>query len=761
MTNTIPGREWFQGTLGRTLEESEPYFEPPAHPGEGAPNVLVILYDDLGFSHFNCFGSTLHTPNADRLAAGGVRFTNFHVTPLCSPTRAALLTGRNHHTVGMRGVANMQSGFPALTGQISHNAATMAEVLRAEGYGTWAVGKWHLVNMEDASAAGPFDHWPTQRGFDRFYGFLQGETDQFHPELTYDQHHIDPPGTPEEGYHVSEDMIDRAIGFVHDSKSIRPDRPFFGYVAFGAMHAPHQAPQEYLDKYRGAFDAGWDTFRAEWFERQIEMGIIPEGTELAPRNLGVNAWDDLSDDERVLFARFQEAFAAFLDHTDAQIGRLLDALEQLGELDNTLVILTSDNGASQEGGPNGQLHEMMFFNNRFDSATDMMHGLDDIGGPNSHTNYPWGWAQAGNCPNKWYKQNTHGGGVRSPLIMHWPGRITDEGGIRHQFHHVVDIAPTVYEAIGITPRNTYNGHEQIEIAGTPLFYAIDDAAAPTTRNVQYFEMMGHRGIVEDGWKAVTRRNLMERDYDEANDVWELYYLPDDFSECHDLAAEHPDKLAHLIELWWQEMERHGGLPFDHRGLELFATPRRPHTPHQSLRYRYVPPISHMPAEVQPALGGRSWTLTARVTRSAGDDGVVYSTGTQNAGMSVFVKDDRLCFDYNAFGDHTLVVSEVEIPADATELGIRFERNGQIGSAEVRIDGEPCGFADIPYVMRMMSSIGADVGRGNNSAVSGAYSGQFPFGGTLHEVVIDVDKSRSELQREQEARDRFDVEMSKQ
>ncbi|MCP4436470.1 MAG: arylsulfatase [Actinomycetia bacterium] len=762
MATRIAGREWFEGRTGRTLEESDPFFKPVDHPGDGAPNVLVVLYDDLGFSHFNCFGSTLNTPNADRLAAGGVRFTNFHVTPLCSPTRASLLTGRNHHTVGMRAVGNMQSGFPSQTGEVTHNAATMAEVLRAEGYGTWAVGKWHLVNMEDASAAGPFDQWPTQRGFDRFYGFLQGETDQFHPELTYDQHHVDPPATAEEGYHLTEDLMDRAIGFIRDSKSVRPDRPFFGYVSLGAMHAPHQAPEEYLAKYRGAFDEGWDSFRERWFERQREMGIIPEGTQLAPRNPGVNAWADLSENERTLFARFQEAFAAFLDHTDAQLGRLLDELEALGELDDTLILLTSDNGASQEGGPNGQLHEMMFFNMRFDAADDMMHGLEDIGGPDSHTNYPWGWAQAGNCPNKWYKQNTHGGGVRSPLIVHWPAGIEAEGELRHQFHHVIDIAPTVYEALGITPRDTYDGHEQIPIAGTPMSYALEDASAPTTRNLQYFEMMGHRGIVEDGWKAVTRRDLFNAPADADADVWELYYLPDDFSECNDLASEHRDKVAHLIELWWEEMERHGGLPFDLRTLELFSTPHRPHTPHQSHRYRYLPPISHLPAEVAPAVAGRSWTMTATVSRDPGDDGVLFTTGTQNSGYAFFVKDDRLCFDYNAFGDHTLVVSDIDLPTDATELTVRFDRTGRrTGSVELRIGDERHGYSEIPWIMRMMSSVGADVGRGTNSAVSTEYTGRFPFRGTLHELTVDVDRTRSEREREANARARYDAEISRQ
>ena len=758
MSNGIPGREWFEGTVGRTLAESEPYFRPNPHPGTGAPNVLVILYDDLGFSHFNCFGSTLHTPNADRLAAGGVRFTNFHVTPLCSPTRACLLTGRNHHTVGMRAVSNMQSGFPSAAAEVSRNAGMIGEVLQQEGYGTWAVGKWHLTNMEETSAAGPMHQWPTQRGFDRYYGFLQGETDQFHPELTYDQHHVDPPATPEEGYHVSEDLVDHAIEFIHDAKSVRPDRPFFGYVAFGATHAPHHAPPEYLEKYRGKFDEGWDVFRQRWYERQIEMGIIPEGTQLAPRNDGVNAWEDLSDNERTLFARMQEAFAAFLDHTDAQIGRLLDELEEMGELDNTLVLLTSDNGASQEGGPNGQIHEMLFFNLRFDSADEMIEHLDDIGTPNAHNNYPWGWSQAGNTPNKWYKQNTHAGGVRSPLIVHWPDKITDAGGLRHQFHHVIDLAPTIYDAIGITPPDELKGHEQIPIAGTPLLYALDDADAPSTRTRQYFEMMGMRGVVEDGWKAVTRRNPLDGS---GTDDWELYFLPDDFSECNDLAEAEPEKLQHLIDLWWEEIERYGGLPFDERTLELFRTPRQPHTPHASGQYRYLPPVSHIPAGADPSLGGRSWTMTAKVTRAPGDDGILFTAGTQNSGQSFFVKDDRLCFDYNAFGDHTLVRSEVEIPADATELTARLERTGRTGTVELRIDGDPCGAADIPWLMRMSSSTGSDVGHGTETAVSREYTGRFPFAGTLHELVIDLDPTRSERERQELAQAQLDSEMTKQ
>jgi len=371
-----PTRPSFAGKIGRTLAESEPHFVEPPHPGTSAPNVVLVLLDDTGFAQFGCYGSDIDTPNIDSLAADGLQFTNFHVTPLCSPTRASLLTGRSQHAVGMRSVSNFQTGFPHQLGHISNHAATVAEVLKAEGYGTFCVGKWHLAPMEQCSAAGPFDQWPLARGFDRFYGFLEGETDQFHPALVADNHPVEPPASSggTDGYHVSEDMIDRLLKMLSDSKGVRPDRPFFAYVPFGATHAPHQAPQEYLDKYRGRYDDGWDVHRQQWFDRQLELGVIPAGTQLAPRNPGVDAWDDLPENQKKISARLQEAFAAFLDHTDDQIGRLVDGLRHMGQLDNTIFVVLADNGASQEGGPFGVTHEMKFFNGIFDEATARSSG---------------------------------------------------------------------------------------------------------------------------------------------------------------------------------------------------------------------------------------------------------------------------------------------------------------------------------------------------------------------------------------------------
>jgi arylsulfatase len=731
----VRGSERFEGTIGRTQAESTPWWPTPAHPGEDAPDVVLVLLDDTGFSHFGCFGSDLATPNIDRLAAGGLRYTNFHVTPLCSPTRASLLTGRNHHTVGMRSISNFDSGYPHMRGHITHHAATVAEVLRDEGYATFALGKWHLCSMEDASAAGPYDQWPCQRGFDRFYGFLEGETDQFHPELVYDNHSVEPPATPERGYHLSEDLVDRAIAFIHDSTSIRPDRPFFTYLAFGAMHAPHQAPAAYLEKYRGRFDDGWDVARDAWFARQLEMGLLPPDTRLAPRNPGVEAWDELPDNQRRLAARLQEAFAAFLEHTDAQIGRLVDELEKLGRLDNTLFILLSDNGASQEGGPFGVMHEMKYFNFMVETPDEAVARIDDIGGPHSHSNYPWGWAQAGNTPFKWYKQNTHEGGVHVPLIVHWPEGIADRGALRDQFHHVNDVAPTIYETLGIVPPSTYRGVEQLPVSGVSMRYTFDDAEAVGTKRVQYYEMMGHRAIYADGWKAVTRH---QPGVPFENDDWELYHLAEDRSECRNLAGAMPDKVAELVALWWEEAEEYGVLPLDDRTIELFMTRYRDRSPHpRSRSYSYFPPMSPLPGQVAPALGGRGWDMTAFIERPEGAGGVLYASGTENSGVSLFVQDDRLVFDYNCFGDHHVLVSDHPVAVGTTVVGVQFRRTGKGADATLVLDGRPAGTMAVPFAMTMISSVGPSIGYDHGSPVSERYTGHFPFEGELTRLDVTL------------------------
>lgn len=733
-----PFEDGFAGVIGATHAESTPWWPTPPHPGESAPNVVVILLDDLGFSHFGCFGSDLATPHIDALAAGGLRYSNFHVTPLCSPTRAALLTGRNHHTVGMRAIANFTTGYPHMRGRISASTATMGEVLRSEGYTTFALGKWHLCPMDEASAAGPYDQWPLQRGFDRFYGFLDGETDQFTPDLVYDNHRVDPPRTPAEGYHLSEDLVDKAIEFIHDTTSVRPDRPFFTYLAFGATHAPHQAPPAYLERHRGRYDDGWDAARDRWFARQLESGLLPSFTELAPRNPGVEAWDDLPEVHRRLAARLQEAFAAFLEHTDAQIGRLVAALDALGRLDNTIVMVLSDNGASQEGGPFGVLHEMKYFNFLVESPEEAIHHIDDIGGPDSHANYPWGWAQAGNTPFKWYKQNTHEGGVHVPLVVHWPDGIADRGGVRRDFAYVTDLAATVYEAAGITPPEQYHGVPQLPLAGVslvPTFGAEADTDREVTPRAQYFEMMGHRALYADGWKAVTRHQPGVA-FDD--DTWELYDLTTDPSECHDLAADHPDRLAALVAQWWEEAAAHGVLPLDDRTIELFGARFVDRSTHRSDRhYTYRPPMAPLPAQAAAAIAGRSWDLAATIHRAEGDEGVLYAMGNGNSGLTLFVEGDRLVFDYNCFGDHHVVESTVAVPVGASVVGLRFRREGEGGRATLVVDGVDAGQLQVPFVMRIISSVGASVGSDHGSPVSDRYEGANAFGGTIERIDVQL------------------------
>jgi len=728
----------FQGRIGRTVAESEPSFEQVAHPGENAPNVIVVLLDDTGFAQLGCFGSDIDTPNIDALAADGLQFTNFHVTPLCSPTRAALLTGRSNHAVGMRSISNFVTGFPNQLGHISNHAATVAEVLGDAGYATFALGKWHLAPMEQCSAAGPFDQWPLGRGFNRFYGFLDGETDQFYPELVADNHPIHTPGTPEDGYHVSQDLVDQALKMIADSKGVRPDRPFFTYLAFGATHAPHQAPSEYLAKYRGRYDEGWDVVRQRWFDRQLELGVIPAGTGLSPRNPGVKPWDELSDNERRLAARLQEAFAAFLDHTDVQIGRLVDGLRRLGQLNNTILVVHADNGASQEGGPFGVMHEMKFFNGIFEMPDEAVHRIDTIGGPNSHTNYPWGWAQCGNTPYRWYKQNTHEGGVHVPMVFHWPHGVpaAQRGTLRDQFVFVSDIVPTVYELAGVEPPTVRHGLEQLPVTGHSFASVLANPSAPATNQVQYFENTGSLALIAGEWKAVLK-HLSGADY--ATEAWELYRLAVDRSECNDLAQTNPEKLAEMVALWDTEAERQGVFPLDDRGFALFGPRFRERSPHpENRRYVYRPPMSPLPAQASAAIGGRHVDLIATVTLAAGDEGVLFATGTQNSGISMFVQGGRLVLDYNAFSDHTIIESDVELPVGDVELAVRLRRGeGMLGSAEIVVDGRVAGAADLGLFMRMISSIGPSVGGDHGSAVSERYTAPYPFTGTLHEIVVQA------------------------
>lgn len=733
-----PAGEDFEGTIGRTYAQSTPWW-PKEKFRTGAANVVMVVLDDTGFAHLGCYGSTLATPNIDALAADGLRYTGFHTTALCSPTRACLLTGRNHHAVGMRAISNFDTGFPNMRGAVPRSAATLAETLRDNGYATFAAGKWHLAPMSECSAAGPYSNWPLQKGFDRYYGFLQGETDQFFPELTCDNHFVDAPGGPADGYHVSEDIVDRSAGMVRDLTSLVPERPFFLYLAFGAMHSPHQAPQSYLDKWRGRFDAGWDVAREEWFTRQKAMGVVPPTTRLAPHNPGVRPWSELSLNEQRFAARLQEAFAAMLEHTDHQIGRLVDFLKAVGQWDNTLFIVLSDNGASQEGGAAGVLDEMKWFNGIRESADEAVLRLDDIGGPDSHSNIPWGWAQAGNTPLKWYKQNTHGGGVRDPLIMHWPEGIAAKGETRHQFCHAIDVAPTILGALGIATPAVVADVPQMPVHGVSLTPTFANAEADLRRGAQYFEMLGHRGIWKDGWKAVTH-HTPGTPFDD--DAWELYHLAEDFSEFDDLAAREPVKLKALVDLWWSEAEANGVLPLDDRAaFALFAASRRPGLPTARDTFVYHPPVSHILADTCPPVA-RGWTATIELDHpESGGDGALLARGSANSGFVLFIKGGGLVFDYNEFHRHTRVEAESPLAPGAHTVTLRADRTAEGGAdVTVSVDGAVVGKGRVPRLLFLISSTGMDIGR-SLSPVTGDYRAPFAYPGRIGKVTFQLPTTR--------------------
>lgn len=723
----------FRGIIGRTYSESTPWWPQRVQPPAGAPHVVFIVLDDVGFADLGCYRSEIRTPNMDRLAAGGLRYTNFHVTSMCSPTRACLLTGRNAHAVGMGIIAEWSTGFPGYRGRISKRAATLAEILRDHAYNTLAVGKWHLTPMAEATAAGPFDDWPLGRGFDRWYGFHGALTDQWHPELFEDNHVIDAPAR--EGYHLSGDLVDHAIAFVRDQQAAMPDRPFFLYLAFGACHWPHHVPREFIEKYRGRYDRGWDLIREERLARQKALGIVPPTTELAPRNPGVPAWDGLSADERRLCARLQEVYAAFLEHTDAQVDRLLAFLRAIGRLDDTLIVLLSDNGASPEGGPTGAVNTRKHLSYERETLEEGLAALERLGSEYAFNHYPMGWAQASNTPLKWYKKDTHGGGIRAPLLIHWPGRIPDSGSTRTQYHHVIDIVPTVLEVLGIEAPTVYRGADQLPIHGVSLAYTFDAPEAPTRKVMQYYELLGDRALWHRGWKAVARH---EKGTDFEADRWELYHLDEDFSECHDLAEKYPEKLRELVERWWAEAGAFEVLPLDDRDYERVAADiaARART-----TYVYYPGMARIDRLSAPDIANRSYSIAAEVEiPAAGAEGVLLASGTRFAGYVLYVKDGHLVYEH-VYSENVryTIRSNAPVPSGRHVLRYEFTKTGsRRGRGTLSIDGRPAGSIEIPKTWPIYAIAGGVLcGRDGGSPVSEAYACPFTFTGTIHRVIIEL------------------------
>ena len=717
------------------FEAPKQHWPTPATPPPGSPNIVLMMLDDVGFADFGCYGSEIDTPCIDQVAARGVRYSGFHTTAMCSTTRAALLTGRNHHAVGVGCLANFDSGYPGYRGKISKDAPTLAETLREVGYRNYMVGKWHVTPLTETGPTGPFDGWPLGRGFDRFYGFLDAETDHYSPELVRDNSHIEAPGTYASGYHLTEDLFDQAIGYIQGHIAASPKIPWFLMLTPGACHAPHQAPKPLIDKYDAIFSKGWDQCRKDRLQRQIELGVVPKGTQLPPRNDRVKAWADHSADEQRVFSRLAGAYAAMLEHTDQQLARLMNFLHDAQLTENTLVLLLSDNGASQEGGPNGFVNAMGPFNGQPESMQTKLARLDDIGGPDTHSNFPWGWAMASNTPLKRYKQNTHGGGIRDPLIVSWPAKLPTDGSVRSQFCHVSDLAPTILELLGVESHH----RPGIGTPGCSFAASLHDAYAATAKDVQYFEMFGHRGLVHDGWKAVAYHEPGTAFED---DEWELYHLAEDFNEVHNLAEVEPERLQQLQSLWWQQAETNQVLPLDDRFAPRFAENAERHRGGRT-HYTFWPGMGHLPSDVAPDLRSRSYRISVDLdVLSDRDSGVLIAHGDATGGYSLYMDNGHLVHDLNIGGTHQLLTSPEPVLPGRRELAFVMQRepqddNSVIGRASLRVDDvEVAELSTNSIFTLMVSWSGLDIGFDRGTTV-GNYASPFTFSGKLHKVTVDL------------------------
>jgi arylsulfatase len=754
----------FPGVMGRTVGESSPAWPRPLRAKPGSPNVLYIVLDDTGFGHLGCFGSPIRTPNLDKLAANGLRFNNMHTTALCSPSRSCMLTGRNHHSNAMACITEGATGYPGSNGLIPFENGFLSEMLLSHGYNTMALGKWHLTPTEQCSPAGPYDRWPLGRGFERFYGFMGGDTSQYFPDLVYDNHQVQAPRTPEQGYHLTEDLVDHAIEFIADAKQVAPDKPFFMYFCTGAMHAPHHVPREWADRYKGQFDDGWDAYRQKVYERQLALGVIPPGTQLSARDPDVAAWDSLGGDEKRLYARMMEVFAGFLEHTDHHIGRLIAFLEKMRALDDTLIMVISDNGASAEGGPHGSVNENLFFNNVPETLEEGLKAIDGLGGPQYFNHYPWGWAWAGNTPFRRWKRETYRGGAADPFIAHWPARIKAKGEVRDQYAHIIDMVPTVLDALGLTPPVAVRGVTQSPVQGVSFAHAFGDAKAETRHHTQYFEMMGHRAIYHDGWRAVcpvpgpsfteagmgfgemviTEDKLRELDAK----GWELYHVDEDFSETKNLAAERRDKLIEMIALWYVEAGKYSVLPIDARGTARLVDERPQLAPPRNL-YVYYPRTSVVSNKIAPRTLNRPHSITATVEIANGAEGVLVAQGGSTGGYALYVKDHKLHYAYNFLGvEHFHLATDTTVGDGRHELRFEFEPTGKPdlangkgtpAHAQLYIDGKLAGQGDLPITIPLDIGIteGLSCGRDDGSAVTTDYRAPFAFTGELEKIVVDV------------------------
>ena len=761
----------FSGTINIDIRDSEPDWSPfePVRAPDGAPNVVYIVLDDVGFSATSCYGGPIETPNLDRIAGQGVRYTQWHTTALCSPTRSCLLTGRNHTRNSMACITEAAVGFPNASGTIPQENGMLSEILAEQGWNTYMVGKWHLCPTDEMNLAATRRNWPSGRGFERSYGFLGAETNQWYPDLIYDNHPVEPPYSPAEGYHLTVDVTDRALEFIKDAKAVAPEKPFFLYYAPGACHAPHHAPKEWIEKFRGRFDMGYEALREQTLARQKEMGIVPADTELPPLNpIGTpqtrtgpdgqpfpeldytRPWDTLSADEKRLFSRMAEVYAGFLAHADHHIGRLLDYLEQTDQRANTLVVVVSDNGASGEGGPNGSVNEMKFANGVPDELAENLAELEDLGGPTTYNHYPNGWAMAFNTPFKMWKRYEFNGGTADPCMISWPAGTTARGGIRDQYHHAIDIVPTILDIVGIDAPETIKGHVQSPLDGVSMRADIDDASIPSARKTQFYAMLGSRSIWHEGWKAVTTHPTVSGWSDFNADEWELYHTDVDRAETRNLAAEQPDKLRELVNIWFSEAGANQAFPLDDRSaLEILSTPR-PQLSAPRSRYVYYPDVAAVSEWQAVNTRNRSFVIGALVDIPApGAKGVLFAMGSRFGGHALYVKDNRLHYVNRFVGSLVQEVAGSEdIPSgENLLLSASFDKDGQDAQSATGIlslyhGDHKVGEARIKTQLGAFAIAGSGlcIGRDPGEPITDDYPGEPPYRftrGTINRVAVDV------------------------
>jgi arylsulfatase len=753
----------FKGTINLDVNDSVadwgPYTSP--NPPEDAPNILVILFDDTGLATWSPFGGGVEMPTLQRLADDGLRYSQWHTTALCAPTRSTMLTGRNHHQNGMACITEASNGFPGWHGRMPEEATTIAHILQDAGWSTFWLGKNHNVPEQDVAPGGDRSRWPLAMGFDRFYGFLGGETNQWYPDLVEDNHFIEQPYSPEEGYHFSKDLADQAIRMVRDQKASNPSKPWYMWYNPGANHAPHHAPQEYIDKYKGKFDDGYEAYREWTLERMINMGVLPEGTEMTPLNPlpenmalpadYVRPWDTLNDDEKTLFSRMAEVFAAFSEYTDVEIGRLVDYLEESGQLENTLIFYCADNGTSGEGTPDGSVNENNFFNGFPDSIEENMQYLDVLGSVETYNHIPTGWAAAFSTPFQMFKRYAqYSGGTCDPMVIYWPKGIESRGEIRHQYHHSVDVVATILEVCGLEMPETYRGVEQIPLSGTSMSYSFDtEPDAPTEKEHQYYAMISTRGIWEDGWKASAVHAPFSQIGRFDEDVWELYHVDEDRAEAKNLAAEHPEKLQELIDRWFEEAEKNNVLPLDDRSAAAILGTERPSSEPPRDRYVYYPETSPVPEGVAVNIRGRSYRIVANVEVGEDCEGVIFAHGSRFGGHSLLIKDGKLHYVYNFLGrkPEQRFSSDVLTPGFYT-FGMEFTRESggehgeSLGTTRLYVNETVVdeGSMRTQPAKFTLSGDGLCIGYDSGDAVSEMYSSPGRFtGGQIQGVAVSVEE----------------------